>query len=85
MTEHTLNAVALLVEDAVVADRLFAVGSSGNDRIDSALAQIVADGIGIVRFVAKQRGTFPLAAARSSSAIPLLVSSCARARSQGRS
>lgn len=48
MTEHALDAIALLVEDAVVDDRLLAVRAARDDGVDPAFAQIVANGIGVI-------------------------------------
>ncbi len=56
MTEHALDAVALLVESAVVDDRLLAVRAARDDGVDPASAQIVAGGIGVVPFAAEQGG-----------------------------
>ena len=60
MPEHALDAVAFLVEDAIVDDRCLAVRAARDDGIDPAPAQIVADGIGVVPFVAQQGGRLDL-------------------------
>lgn len=59
MTEHALDAVALLVEDAVVDDRLLAVGSTWDDGIDPTSVQVVTNGGG-VPLVTQQRGRLDL-------------------------
>ena len=56
--EHAFDAVAFLVKDAVVDDRRLAVRAARDDGVDPASAQVVADGIGVVSFVAQQGGRF---------------------------
>jgi len=53
MTEHALDAVALLVEDAVVDDRFLAVRAAWDDGIDPTFVQVVTDGVSVVSFVAQ--------------------------------
>lgn len=60
MTEHALDAVTLLVEGAVVDDRLFAVRAARDDGVDPASAQVLADGIGVISLVAEQGGRLGL-------------------------
>lgn len=60
MTKHALDTVAFLVEDAVMDDRLLAVGSSWDDGVDPAATQIVTDGVGVVPLVTQQRGRLDL-------------------------
>jgi len=55
MAEHPLDAVALLVEGAVVLDLHAAVRPPRNDGLDVSLREVGANGIGIVPLVGQQR------------------------------
>jgi hypothetical protein len=60
MTDHSLDAVSLLIDAAVPADRGCAREARRNDRPDAALGQVCADRVGVVGFVAKEMTGFGL-------------------------
>jgi hypothetical protein len=54
MAEHPLDAVALLIEIAVVFNLHSPVGTPRDDGLDVPAGEVCADGIGVISLVAKQ-------------------------------
>jgi hypothetical protein len=55
MAEQAFDPVALFVKFLVVTDRLFAIGSRGNDGLYVPFFQVVPNGIAVIAFICQKR------------------------------